>query len=64
VREAARLAFSDLQDFVDEETTEPWPGTTAPPSPLARIEAGRVIVWFGDPQAPALAITPIQIQDQ
>ena len=41
VREAVRLAFSDLQDFVDEETTEPWPGTISPTSPDARIEAGR-----------------------
>lgn len=63
VREAARLAFSDLQDFVDEETTEPWPGTTSPPAPSARIEAGRVIVWFGDPGAPDLAITPLPIED-
>jgi hypothetical protein len=61
VREAARLAFSDLQDFVDEETTEPWPGATSPPTPHARIEAGRVMVWFGDPQAPDLAITPFLV---
>jgi hypothetical protein len=64
VREAARLAFSDLQDFVDEETTEPWPGTTSPPPPHARVEAGRVIVWFGDPQTPDLAITPLSIDDR
>lgn len=64
VREAARLAFSDLQDFVDEETTEPWPGMTTPPTPDARIEARCVIVWFGDPQAPDLAITPLLVEDQ
>ena len=62
VREAARLAFSDLQDFVDEETTEPWPGTISPTSPDARIEAGRVIVWFGDPQEPDLAISPLLVE--
>ncbi len=49
VREAARLAFSDLQDFVDEETTEPWPGTTSPPTPGARSEGGRVMaITAGD----------------
>jgi len=64
VLHAARLAFSDLQDFVDEETTEPWPGATSPPTPDARIEAGRVIVWFGDPQAPDLEITPLHLGDQ
>lgn len=63
VREAACLAFRDLQDFVDEETTKPWPGTTSPPRPNARLEAGHVIVWFGDPQAPDLAIPPIQFED-
>jgi hypothetical protein len=64
VREAARLAFSDLQDFVDEETTEPWPGRTFPPVPSARIDAGNVIVWFGDPHAPDLAITPLRLDEQ
>jgi hypothetical protein len=63
VREAARHAFSDLQDFVDEETTEPWPGMTTPPTPYARIEADCVIIWFGDPQAPDLAITPLLVED-
>ena len=64
VREAARLAFSDLQDFVDEETTEPWPGRTTPPPPQARIEAGCVIVWFGDPHAPDLAVAPLRVEGQ
>jgi hypothetical protein len=64
VRQAARLAFSDLRDFVNEETTEPWPGVTSPPRPDARIEAGRVIIWFGDPQAPDLVIPSIQLEDQ
>lgn len=64
VRQAARLAFSDLQDFVAEETTEPWPGTTSPPTPHARLEAGHVMVWFGDPQTPDLAITPLLVEGQ
>ena len=47
VREAARLAFSDLQDFVDEETTEPWPGTTSPPTPDVRCRSWTCdcLVW-------------------
>jgi hypothetical protein len=48
----------------DEETTEPWPGTTSPPIPDARKEGGRVIVWFGDPHAPDLTITPLALGDQ
>lgn len=61
IREACWHAFSDLQDFVDEETTEPWPGLRTPPTPYARIENGSVIVWFGDAQAPDLAITPLTL---
>jgi hypothetical protein len=64
VLQAARLAFGDLQDFVDEETTEPWPGATSPPTPNARIEGGGVIVWFGDQEAPDLEITPLLLGDQ
>src|SRR5665213_4573926 len=42
VREACGHAFSDLQDFVGEETTEPWPGLRTIPEPFARIENGSV----------------------
>lgn len=64
LQQAARLAFSDLQDFVDEETTEPWPGKTTPPTPDARIEAGRLLIWFGDPNAPDLEINPLLVESE
>jgi hypothetical protein len=64
VREACRLAFSDLQDFVDEETTEPWPGLRTPPTPYARLENDAVIVWFGDPEAPDLVLAPVLLDGQ
>jgi hypothetical protein len=62
VREACQHAFSDLQDFVDEETTDPWPGRRTPPKPFARIENGSVVVWFGDLEAPDLAIRPVLLE--
>jgi hypothetical protein len=61
VREACVLAFSDLQDFVDENTTDPWPGLKTPPTPYARIDEDSVIIWFGDLQAPGLVVRPLQL---
>ena len=63
VREACRRAFSDLQDFVDEKTTEPWPGRRTPPNPNARIENGSVIIWFGDEQDPDLVMPPLLLDE-
>jgi hypothetical protein len=62
VREACRLAFSDLQDFVDEETTQPWPGLRTPPEAQTRLERGSVVIWFGDPGAPDLTIAPLLLE--
>jgi hypothetical protein len=62
VREACRRGFSDLQDFVDEETTEPWPGLSTLPESFARIENDSVVVWFGDREAPDLAIAPVPLE--
>jgi hypothetical protein len=64
VREACWHAFSDLQDFVDEETTEPWPGLRTPPAPHARIEGNSVIIWFGGSQTPDLEIRPVPLDDR
>jgi hypothetical protein len=64
VRDACWHAFNDLQDFVDEATTDPWPGLKTPPTPNARIENGSVIVWFGDSQAPDLTIRPLPLDGQ
>ena len=64
IREACWRAFSDLQDFVDEETTEPWPGLKTPPHPHARIENDFVIIWFGDSQAPDLIMAPLPLDER
>jgi hypothetical protein len=63
VRDACSHAFSDLQDFVDEKTTEPWPGLKSPPAPYARIDNDLVIIWFGDSESPDLAIRPLLLLD-
>lgn len=60
--EACRLALEDLADFVDEATTEPWPvkrGT--PPAPEAKAANVFVLMWFGDPDDPALQLDPLPL---
>jgi hypothetical protein len=54
-------ALDDLQDFVDENTTEPWPGTRTPPEARTRIEDGAVLLWYGDPESPDLTHEPLPI---
>ena len=61
VREACWHALDDLQDFVDEKTTEPWPGLRTPPKACARIEDGSVILWFGDPEKPDLVLESLPL---
>ena len=63
VRAACWYAFRDLQDFVDEKTTEPWPGLRTPPAAHARIESNSVIVWFGSSHTPDLEIRPVSLDD-
>jgi hypothetical protein len=54
-------ALDDLQDFVDEATTEPWPGERTPPKAHARLENGSVILWFGDAETPDLVLESLPI---
>jgi hypothetical protein len=63
VRDACWHAFSDLQDFVEEETTEPWPGLRTPPAVYARIESNSVVVWFGTSSTPDLEIRSVPLDD-
>jgi hypothetical protein len=60
---ACRGALDDLQDFVDEATTEPWPGTKVVPVPGALIHGGQVHLWYGDIEEPALRLRPIPLED-
>jgi hypothetical protein len=59
--EACWHALDDLQDFVDEKTTEPWPGLRTPPKACARIEDDFVLLWFGDPEKPDLVLESVPL---
>jgi hypothetical protein len=58
----ARKALDELQDFVDEATRNPWPGTARPPWAFAEVRGEMLHLWYGDPdtgEEPVLACEPI-----
>jgi hypothetical protein len=61
IAQACRLSLSDLQDFVAESTTEAWPGSAAMPDPGARVEDGRVLLWFGEEDDPVVVLEPLPL---
>lgn|GEM_PF-2774823 len=42
-------ALAERQDYIDEATHDPWPGTSNPPPPHARIHDSKLHVWYGGP---------------
>ena|SRR5438093_4593211 len=70
IRELAEMALgnalSDIQDFVAEELTTPWPaasGATQLPLPGVHIGPTEVRMWFGDETSPVLALQPIPLEE-
>jgi hypothetical protein len=62
IGKACRLALDDLEDFVDEATTEPWPkerGT--PPQAWAKVEGRTVFLWYGDRNRRVMELEPIHL---
>jgi hypothetical protein len=58
---AGEWALSDLQDYVDEATTEPWPGVRKPPAVHAAIRDGQLRLWFADGETTILECEPIDL---
>ena len=44
----AAQALSELQDYVDEATHEPWPGKRTPPQAYAEIRVAVLRLWSGE----------------
>jgi hypothetical protein len=59
--EACRRALEDLQDFVAEATTEPWPGSRSMPHAGARVEDGSVLLWYGERDHPVLLLESLPL---
>jgi hypothetical protein len=58
---ASELAINDLQDFVTEETTEPWPGSSGPPRPGVRLVGRTIELWFGVHDHPVVRLRPLPL---
>lgn len=58
---SAEHAMNELQDFVDESSTEPWPGKRTVPRAHAAVRHGMLHIWFGDADAPELECEPIEL---
>lgn len=68
VRSAAEDALATAQEYVSEDTTEPWPARSGQPpggSPaaLAQIADGQLRMLYGEPEAPVLELAPIRLAD-
>lgn len=62
----AAQALDELQDYVDEATHDPWPGTNRPPQAYARVRDRVLHLWYGGPNVDSgivLACEPIPLVD-
>lgn len=62
----AAQALDELQDFIDEATHEPWPGSRSQPRARAGIRGQSLHLWYGGPEPEAntvLACEPIPLAD-
>jgi hypothetical protein len=65
---AAHQILDAVQDFVSHEMGEPWPPVEgeAPRHlavPVAEARDGLVELWYGDAGEPALALTPLRLDE-
>jgi len=60
----AAQALDELQDFVDEATHDPWPGSRTQPQARAGIRGQALHLWYGGPELETdavLACEPIPL---
>jgi hypothetical protein len=62
VRAAVQI-LDQLQDFVSEATSDPWPGTRRQPVPEGRIRDGALHLWYGEQGAIKLTVPPVDLAD-
>ncbi len=55
--------LDQLQDFVSEATTDPWPGTGRQPEPHGEIRDHVLHLWYGEPDDIKLTVPPIDTAD-
>ncbi|MGO9793909.1 MAG: hypothetical protein ACLP8S_31640 [Solirubrobacteraceae bacterium] len=64
VRCVVEGALATAQDYLSEDTGEPWPAVAGQlsggfPPPRAQIAAGQLRMFYGNPDAPMLELAPI-----
>jgi len=59
---AVRASLSGVQDYIADETTEPWPGITSQPNADARLVGDTIEMWFGDEQDPVMRLRPMSVR--
>ena len=52
----AAQALDALQDYVDEASHDPWPGTRTPPRSFAEIRGAHIHLWYGGPEVNSPAV--------
>lgn len=58
---AARAVLSNVQDWIADTTTEPWPGERSLPNPDAHVTGDRLEMWWGDQDNPVLKLRPLDL---
>jgi hypothetical protein len=61
VRQVGELALGEFQDYVDETTTQPWPGSGGVPPAHAEVRGSQLYLWYGPAEAPVTECRPISI---
>ena len=56
-----RQALDDLQTFISESTTIPWPGTHNLPTAHAHVEGDALRMWYSDGDKPLLRLDDIRL---
>jgi hypothetical protein len=63
IRLVSEQALDEFQDYVDEATAEPWPGTGQVPGAHAEVRGSRLHLWYGSADDPVLQCNPIDIPE-
>jgi hypothetical protein len=58
----SRAILNTVQDWIADESTEPWPGISDMPSPEAQVVGGRLVMWFGAQDRPVLELRPLKLR--
>lgn len=58
---AARAIMSNIQDWIADATSDPWPGIRSQPNPNARVQDQTLHIWFGDADGQVLSLRPLDL---